>query len=218
VRDTSTSSISSGRWTPANARCSSACSDIAHNAGLTAVRRVERGIAYHVDAGRPLAAGDRVAAGAMLHDRMVESVLPCLDDAAALFEQGAPRPLLTVDVLGGGRAELERANTAQGFALTPDEIGYLCEAFATIGRNPTDVELMMFAQANSEHCRHKIFNATWTVDGAEAPRSLFGMIRHTYERGPAGDVLSAYADNACAASFRSPAPGGSRRMPSPRTS
>ncbi len=175
---------------------SSKATDIAHNAGLAAVRRVERGVAYYLDAGRPLAANDRVVAGAVLHDRMVETVLPHLDDAATLFEQGAPRPLLTIDVLGGGRAELEHANTAQGFALAPDEIDYLCDAFTTLGRNPTDVELMMFAQANSEHCRHKIFNATWTADGAEAPRSLFGMIRHTYERGDTADVLSAYADNA----------------------
>jgi phosphoribosylformylglycinamidine synthase len=175
---------------------SSKATDIAHNAGLTVVRRVERGIAYYVDAGRPLAANERVAAGAALHDRMVESVLAHLDDASTLFEQGEPRPLLTIDVLGGGRAALERANTAQGFALAPDEIDYLCAAFTALGRNPTDVELMMFAQANSEHCRHKIFNATWTVDGSEAPRSLFGMIRHTYESAADVDVLSAYADNA----------------------
>jgi phosphoribosylformylglycinamidine synthase len=175
---------------------SSKATDIAHNAGLTAVRRVERGIAYFVDAGRALAANDRLAVGAVLHDRMVESVLSHLDDAARLFEQGAPRPLVTIDVLAGGRAALELANRTHGFALAPDEIDYLCQAFTALGRNPTDVELMMFAQANSEHCRHKIFNATWTVDGADAPRSLFGMIRHTYERGAAADVLSAYADNA----------------------
>jgi phosphoribosylformylglycinamidine synthase len=175
---------------------SSKATDIAHNTGLTAVRRVERGIAYYVDAGRPLTAGDRVAAGAVLHDRMVESVLSRLDEAGTLFDQGAPRPLLTIDVLGGGTLELDRANTAQGFALAPDEIDYLCEAFVALGRNPTDVELMMFAQANSEHCRHKIFNAAWTVDGVEAPRSLFGMIRHTFEHGDSRDVLSAYADNA----------------------
>ena len=175
---------------------SSKATDIAHNVGLTAVRRLERGIAYYVDAGRPLGARERVAAGAGLHDRMVERVLAHLDDAGTLFDQGPPRPLLTIDVLGGGSAELGRANTAQGFALTPDEIDYLCEAFVTLGRNPTDVELMMFAQANSEHCRHKIFNATWTVDGVEASRSLFGMIRHTFECGDSRDVLSAYADNA----------------------
>jgi phosphoribosylformylglycinamidine synthase len=175
---------------------SSKATDIAHNVGLTAVRRVERGIMYYVDAGRPLAPTERVVAGAVLHDRMVETVLFSLDDAASLFERGAPRPLLTIDVLGGGRGELERANTAQGFALTPEEIDYVCEAFTALGRNPTDVELMMFAQVNSEHCRHKIFNATWTVDGAEAPRSLFGMIRHTFEHAGTGDVLSAYSDNA----------------------
>lgn len=175
---------------------SSKATDIAHNAGLSSVRRVERGIAYYLDGSRSLEANDRIAAGAVLHDRMVETVLSHLDDAATLFQQGDPRPLLTIDVLGGGRAELARANTVQGFALAPDEIDYLCEAFTAIGRNPTDVELMMFAQANSEHCRHKIFNATWTIDGVEAPRSLFGMIRHTYESGDTEDVLSAYADNA----------------------
>ena len=131
-----------------------------------------------------------------LHDRMVESVLFRLDDAVRLFEQGGARPLVTVDILGGGRAALEAANQQRGFALAADEIEYLCAAFAGLGRNPTDVELMMFAQANSEHCRHKIFNATWTVDGVEQPKSLFAMIRNMYERGANDDVLSAYADNA----------------------
>jgi phosphoribosylformylglycinamidine synthase len=175
---------------------SSKATDIAHNAGLTVVRRVERGIAYSLDSGRQLAPSDRAAVGAALHDRMVETVLSHLDDAARLFEQGAPRPLLEIDVLGGGRPALDRANAAHGFALAPDEMDYLCAAFTALGRNPTDVELMMFAQANSEHCRHKIFNAAWTVDGAEAPNSLFGMIRHTLERSGHDDVLSAYADNA----------------------
>ena len=175
---------------------SSKATDIAHNAGLTTIRRIERGIVYYVDAGRPLPADTRTRLAAVLHDRMVETVLPHLDEAARLFSHEPPRPLVTIDVLGGGRAALERANVEQGFALAPDEIEYLCTAFAALGRNPTDVELMMFAQANSEHCRHKIFNATWTVDGTDQPTSLFGMIRHTYEQGDVTDVLSAYADNA----------------------
>ena len=175
---------------------SSKATDIVRNAGLTAVRRVERGIAYYIDVPTGITPGQRSAMAAELHDRMVESVLGRLDDAARLFEQGAARPLVTVDILGGGRAALEQANRARGFALAPDEIDYLCAAFTGLGRNPTDVELMMFAQANSEHCRHKIFNATWTIDGAEQPKSLFGMIRNTHEQAADPDVLSAYSDNA----------------------
>jgi phosphoribosylformylglycinamidine synthase len=175
---------------------SSKATDIARNCGLDAVRRLERGIAYRVEG---LAVDDeasRARIGAILHDRMVESVFARMDDAARLFTHESPRPLGTVDVLGGGRAALARANRERGFALAEDEIDYLCESFRALGRNPTDVELMMFAQANSEHCRHKIFNAGWTVDGEPQPHSLFGMIRNTWERGPREDVLSAYSDNA----------------------
>ena len=175
---------------------SSKATDIVHNAGLTSVRRVERGIAYWIDVAGGVDSEGRAAIAAHLHDRMVESVLSRLEDAARLFQQGEARPLLAVDVLGGGKAALERANVERGFALAPDEIDYLCAAFTALGRNPTDVELMMFAQANSEHCRHKIFNASWTVDGAEQPKSLFGMIRNTHERAADPAVLSAYADNA----------------------
>jgi phosphoribosylformylglycinamidine synthase len=175
---------------------SSKATDIARNAGLVKVRRVERGIAYYVDAGQTLQAEARARIAAGLHDRMVEHVLSRLEDAARLFDHAPARPLVTIDILAGGRDALERANRARGFALAADEIDYLCAAFATLGRNPTDVELMMFAQANSEHCRHKIFNATWTVDGVEQAKSLFGMIRNTYERGDRSAVLSAYADNA----------------------
>lgn len=175
---------------------SSKATDITRNAGLEKVRRVERGIAYHVEADADVLTASRRDIAAVLHDRMVEHVLDHLDDAARLFEQGAARPLVTIDVLGGGREGLERANRQFGFALSPDEIEYLCEAFVGLGRNPTDVELMMFAQANSEHCRHKIFNATWTIDGTEQEKSLFGMIRNTYQRGDVSDVLSAYSDNA----------------------
>jgi len=175
---------------------SSKATDIVHNAGLSRIRRVERGIAYYVDARSDLSPAERASVAAGLHDRMVESVLSHLDDAARLFDHAPARPLVHVDLLGGGRAALERANREFGFALAPDEIDYLCAAFADLGRNPTDVELMMFAQANSEHCRHKIFNADWTVDGVVQPTSLFGMIRNTYTRGETADVLSAYSDNA----------------------
>jgi phosphoribosylformylglycinamidine synthase len=175
---------------------SSKATDIARNAGLAKVRRIERGIAYYVDVADGVVDTARPILAAALHDRMVEHVLDRLDDAARLFAHEAARPLRTIDVLGGGRPALERANRELGFALASDEIDYLSAAFAAIGRNPTDVELMMFAQANSEHCRHKIFNATWTADGIEQPMSLFGMIRNTYERGDVSDVLSAYADNA----------------------
>ena len=175
---------------------SSKATDIVHNSGLTSVKRVERGTAYFVDAAGTLSVETRRRIAAQLHDRMVESVLSSFDEAAQLFEQGAPRPLVTIDILGGGRAALERANRERGFALASDEIDYLVTAFSALGRNPTDVELMMFAQANSEHCRHKIFNATWAVDGVDQPKSLFGMIRNTYEQAQDARVLSAYADNA----------------------
>src|SRR5207342_1262624 len=115
--------------------------------------------------------------------------------AQKLFEQFAPPPLAYVDVLGFGRHALQEANDAMGLALAPDEVDYLLESFAKVGRNPTDVELMMFAQANSEHCRHKIFNASWTIDGEPAAHSLFGMIRNTHARAPQL-TLSAYKDNA----------------------
>ncbi|MCC7010221.1 MAG: phosphoribosylformylglycinamidine synthase [Acidobacteria bacterium] len=175
---------------------SSKATDIAHNAGLSKIRRVERGIAYYVTGDAELVAEARARIAAGLHDRMVETVFFHLDEAARLFEQGSPRPLVTIDLAAGGRDALVRANRELGLALADDEIDYLSAAFAALGRNPTDVELMMFAQANSEHCRHKIFNATWDVDGVEQARSLFGMIRHTYERGDTRDVLSAYSDNA----------------------
>ena len=130
-----------------------------------------------------------------LHDRMTQAVLADVQAAAVLFATHEPRPLATVDVLGGGRAALEAANREQGFALSGDEIDYLVENFQALQRNPTDVELMMFAQANSEHCRHKIFNASWIIDGQEQDRSLFQMIKNTYSCAPA-NILSAYKDNA----------------------
>jgi len=170
---------------------STKATDIAHLCGLSQVRRVERGIAWTI-AG---AVADEAALLAALHDRMTESVLGSAGEAARLFAREAPRPVRTVDLAAGGRAALERANREMGLALSADEIEYLVDAFGQLGRNPTDVELMMFAQANSEHCRHKVFNAQFTVDGVPQPRSLFQMIRRSTEASPGG-VLSAYKDNA----------------------
>ena len=172
---------------------SSKASDIAHNCGLDKVARLERGIAYYLRG--DLSESDISQASAILHDRMVEQVLADLDAAAGLFDQTEPAPLSTVDILGGGRAALVAANTNLGLALAEDEIDYLVTAFEELQRNPTDVELMMFAQANSEHCRHKIFNASWTIDGEEQDHSLFQMIKNTNNLHGEG-VLSAYKDNA----------------------
>ncbi|HTS21243.1 MAG TPA: phosphoribosylformylglycinamidine synthase [Casimicrobiaceae bacterium] len=176
---------------------SSKATDIAHNCGLEAVQRIERGVAYRVATrdGEPLGPADREALVPHVHDRMTEAVFPTLDAAARLFRHFAPRPLQTVDVGAAGAAAIEAANASMGLALSADEIAYLAAHFRRIGRNPTDVELMMFAQANSEHCRHKIFNAEWVVDGVKQPQSLFGMIRHTHAASPQGTVV-AYADNA----------------------
>jgi phosphoribosylformylglycinamidine synthase len=170
---------------------SSKATDVAHNCGLDKVGRIERGIWYTL--GGDVA--DAAALRAAIHDRMTESVLEREGEAERLFRHASPRPLATVDVLGRGRAAIEQANLSMGLALAPDEIDYLVENFRALGRNPTDVELMMFAQANSEHCRHKIFNADFIIDGEPQQKSLFKMIRNSTERSPAG-VLSAYSDNA----------------------
>ena len=172
----------------------SKATDIARNCGLAKVRRIERGIAYFVDApGLAPDAADRIAAA--LHDRMTEVVVRRFDAAAELFRREAPRRLRTVPVLAGGREALAKADADWGLALAPDEIDYLVQAFRDLGRDPTDVELMMFAQANSEHCRHKIFKGEWIIDGARQDRALFDMIRETHAANPTG-VLSAYTDNA----------------------
>jgi len=173
---------------------SSKASDIAHNCGLAKVERIERGVAYYLE-DATLSEAELAAAVAALHDRMTEAVFFDMADAAALFRAAEPRPFTRVDVIGGGRDALVRANGELGLALSGDEIDYLVESFQGLGRNPSDVELMMFAQANSEHCRHKIFNADWIIDGQQQDRSLFKMIRNTTESAPA-DVLSAYKDNA----------------------
>ena len=170
---------------------SSKATDIAHICGLANVRRIERGLWYavagHVD--------DEAALRAALHDRMTESVLASAADAAALFTRADPRPVARVPLEAGGRAALEAVNVSLGLALAADEIDYLYDAYRTVGRDPTDIELMMFAQANSEHCRHKIFNADFILDGVRQASSLFKMIRRTTEASPTG-VLSAYRDNA----------------------
>ncbi len=179
----------------------SKASDIAHNCGL-AVRRVERVTEYRLTlksgllgGAKPLTNEELAAAAALLHDRMTESVLPARAHAAHLFDEQPGKPMQHVDVLGQGRDALNRANTNFGLALSIDEIDYLVDAFTTLKRNPTDVELMMFAQANSEHCRHKIFNAQFVIDGLTQEHSMFQMIRHTEALSPQHTVV-AYSDNA----------------------
>ncbi|CAN7454868.1 phosphoribosylformylglycinamidine synthase [Acidovorax sp. LjRoot129] len=179
----------------------SKATDIARNCGI-AMRRVERITEYRISLksgllGRApeLTAEQLAQVAALLHDRMTESVVADRAAAAALFTELQPAPMEHVNVLGGGRAALESANTRFGLALAEDEIDYLVNAFTGLARNPTDVELMMFAQANSEHCRHKIFNAQFTIDGVAQDKSLFGMIRNTHQLAPQHTVI-AYSDNA----------------------
>ena len=176
---------------------SSKATDIAHHCGLDAVKRIERGIAFtlRTDHGAPLDAAHCRAIAPLVYDRMTETVLYRDDEVVQLFQEVAPAPLAFIDVIGSGREALVRANRDMGLALSDDEIDYLLENFVGLGRNPTDAELMMFAQANSEHCRHKIFNANWIVDGVAKEHSLFGMIRETHRLHPQGTVI-AYADNA----------------------
>src|SRR5262252_4679180 len=175
----------------------SKATDIAHSCGLTAINRIERGVAYRAVTRRskPLDKADRAVLLPLIHDRMTEAVFPSLDNAARLFTRFEPRPLQRIELLRRGRRAIEEADAAMGLALSADEIDYLAQHFERAGRDPTDVELMMFAQANSEHCRHKIFNADWVVDGVRQPKSLFAMIRHTHAVAPQGTVV-AYADNA----------------------
>ncbi|CAI1087783.1 Phosphoribosylformylglycinamidine synthase [Serratia entomophila] len=173
---------------------SSKASDIAHNCGLKQVVRLERGLAFYVKA-PALTESQWQQLAALLHDRMMETVFSELQQAEQLFAHHQPAPYQAVDVLGEGRSALEQANVRLGLALAQDEIDYLLNAFTGLGRNPTDIELYMFAQANSEHCRHKIFNADWIIDGEQQPKSLFKMIKNTFEKTP-DYVLSAYKDNA----------------------
>ena len=171
----------------------SKATEIAKNCGFTQIRRIERGMAVWLSGS--LSEAQKQQWAALLHDRMTESVLPDFQAAAKLFAHLEAQTFDTVDVLSGGRAALEKANTDLGLALSPDEIDYLLDNYQALKRNPSDVELMMFAQANSEHCRHKIFNADFILDGEKQPKSLFRMIRDTHEAAPAGTVV-AYKDNA----------------------
>ena len=172
----------------------SKATEIARICGLP-LQRLERGRAYRFRLSRHLNDAETERLLPLLHDRMTESVVTDSAGEASLFARSSPKPLATVDVLGEGAQALVNCNRALGLALSDGEIDYLAEQFTAMGRNPTDVELMMFAQANSEHCRHKVFNADWLIDGRPAPKSLFAMIRNTHANAPDG-VLSAYADNA----------------------
>jgi phosphoribosylformylglycinamidine synthase len=182
---------------------SSKATDIAHICGLAKVKRIERVIAYTIalDNARlepplhVLPAAQLRTLQAQLHDRMTQEVFGSLDEVAVLFRHEAPHPMTSVPVLTQGRAALVAANRSLGLALADDEIDYLVKAFTGLGRDPHDVELMMFAQANSEHCRHKIFNASWEIDGQQRDRSLFQMIKNTHQLHHEG-ILSAYRDNA----------------------
>jgi phosphoribosylformylglycinamidine synthase len=179
----------------------SKATDIAHNCGMAHIKRIERGISYRVQMKSGLLGGARKlseqsaqAVAALLHDRMIETVVRSAEDATGLFRELEAKPLAFVDLLNGGKDALIQANSELGLALSDDEIDYLLHAFTQAKRNPTDVELMMFAQANSEHCRHKIFNADWTIDGEKQDKSLFAMIKNTHQLQPKGTIV-AYSDN-----------------------
>ena len=178
---------------------SSKATDILHNCGLNKVARVERGIAYFVEfesgSTKELNKEQRTVINNKIHDRMMEVVLSDKNEAEALFSEAKPAPLTRIELGDDPSKALAKANIDLGLALSGDEIEYLAKNYAELNRNPTDVELMMFAQANSEHCRHKIFNADWVIDGEVKDQSLFGMIKNTYKQSPEG-VLSAYHDNA----------------------
>lgn len=174
---------------------SSKATDIAHHCGLDAVERIERGVAFYIQTKQAISPEQQKLVQAVLHDRMTEAVFRTFDEAEQLFHHFAPQPLRIIDTQSDGAKALEKANMEMGLALSADEIDYLAHAFNEAERNPTDVELMMFAQANSEHCRHKIFNADWVIDGKTQSQSLFSMIRNTHRQNPQG-TLTAYTDNA----------------------
>jgi phosphoribosylformylglycinamidine synthase len=176
---------------------SSKATEIAERCGLMSVKRIERGINYVVSSSQTLSTQSKHKINQLIHDRMIHTVVGN-EECPDLFAHHQPQSLQTVAVIEVGRNALDSANTELGLALSSDEIDYLTDSFQALGRNPTDVELMMFAQANSEHCRHKIFNASWTIDGEEQAKSLFGMIRNTADKNPEG-ILSAYSDNASVA-------------------
>ncbi|SFV83625.1 Phosphoribosylformylglycinamidine synthase, synthetase subunit / Phosphoribosylformylglycinamidine synthase, glutamine amidotransferase subunit [hydrothermal vent metagenome] len=169
---------------------SSKATDIVHLCDINKINRIERATIYHFDA--RITNSPQVLAAIM--DKMTESVLDSINDAHTLFDNFEPQPFASINILADGKSALEKTNTELGLALSDGEIDYLVESFIKLERNPTDIELMMFAQANSEHCRHKIFNADWTIDGVEQAKSLFSMIRNTYHKHPEG-LLSVYSDN-----------------------
>lgn len=171
---------------------SSKATDIAHNCGLGKIKRLERGIAYYISSAKQL---DVNLIKPLIHDRMMEVVFGSLDDAQKLFSSQTPAPMTSVDILKDGIAALEKANVELGLALSHDEMEYLVKSFTELKRNPNDVELYMFAQANSEHCRHKVFNADWVIDGVKQDKSLFKMIKNTYDCNH-DYISSAYKDNA----------------------
>jgi phosphoribosylformylglycinamidine synthase len=183
----------------------SRATDIVQHCGLPEVQRVERGVAYYVQTlnGQALTPAERQLLLPLIHDRMTEGVFAHLQDAEQLYHSDSPKPLSRVDLLQGGKAALEKANADMGLALSPDEVDYLFDNFTKIQRNPTDVELMMFAQANSEHCRHKIFNADWVIDGEVQDLSLFAMIRNTHKLNP-GKTVVAYSDNSSIVAGQAP--------------
>ena len=190
----------------------SKATDIAHNCGLNAVRRIERGIAHQISFFSEPSVFEKELVADLIHDQMVETVLHSAAQGAALFAHGSPANHTHIDVLTGGISALSKANADLGLALADDEIEFLASSFQGLERNPSDTELMMFAQANSEHCRHKIFNGSWTIDGVNRKNSLFDMIRNTTEKG--GErVLSAYSDNAAVIAGNQ----GGRFFPDPHT-
>ncbi len=174
---------------------SSKATDIAHNCGLTQVERIERGTLYEFSLKKAVDKNETQKIAGLLHDRMTESVLFDVDEANIIFSEETKRELKEVVLDANPKEALLHANQEMGLALAEDEIDYLIEKYSQLGRSPTDVELMMFAQANSEHCRHKIFNADWVIDGQVKEQTLFGMIRNTYKHSPE-NILSAYSDNA----------------------
>jgi len=190
---------------------SSKSTDIAHNCGLAKISRLERGIAYYIT-GSELNDDQQIQLNNLISDRMMEAVFTEMAQATSLFATAEPGELTAIDIENGGKEALVQANIELGLALADDEVNYLFENFTKLGRNPHDIELYMFAQANSEHCRHKIFNADWTIDGVKQPKSLFKMIRNTHEVNP-DYVLSAYKDNAAVMVGNK----GGRFFPNPQT-
>lgn len=174
---------------------SSKATEIAHHCGLTKIKRIERGVAYYIQQRKPFTESQFNLFKQLIHDRMLEQVFTDFNQVAALFSTQNPTSFKTIDILNQGKGALIAANQQLGLALTTDEIDYLVTTFQQLNRNPHDIELYMFAQANSEHCRHKIFNADWVIDGVKQPKTLFSMIKNTFEKTP-DYVSSAYKDNA----------------------